>query len=42
MLGKQSVNEKILQREWFVCQVCLFCIHKMNALYVKKMNLKAK
>lgn len=23
-----------------MCQVCLFCIHKMNALYVEKLFLK--
>ncbi|POF66256.1 hypothetical protein C2W55_15505 [Escherichia coli] len=36
MLGKQSVNEKILQRRVICVSGMFFCIHKMNALYVEK------
>ncbi|EMV78813.1 hypothetical protein EC2851500_0437 [Escherichia coli 2851500] len=42
MLGKQSVNEKILQRRAICVSGMFFCIHKMNALYVEKMNFKTK
>jgi hypothetical protein len=44
-LGKQSVNEKILQilqRRVICVSGMFFCIHKMNALYVEKMNFKTK
>ena len=41
-MGKQSVNEKILQRRVICVSGMFFCIHKMNALYVEKMNFKTK